>query len=201
MSTQVGRRATLERATKETTIAIDLNLDGTGQCDISTGIPFFDHMLDQLGRHGAMDLTISATGDLHVDTHHTVEDVGILLGECVRDALGDKAGIERFASRVIPLDEAAVDITLDISGRPFLIYEIVFAPDTPGLGEPAFDPQLVEEFFRAFVTAAGMTLHIRLVSGRNTHHIVEATFKGVARCLSDAMTQRGGEIPSTKGSL
>ena len=201
MSTQVGRRAALERATKETTIAIDLNLDGTGQCDISTGIPFFDHMLDQLGRHGAMDLTISATGDLHVDTHHTVEDVGILLGECVRDALGDKAGIERFASRVIPLDEAAVDITLDISGRPFLIYEIVFAPDTPGLGEPAFDPQLVEEFFRAFVTAAGMTLHIRLVSGRNTHHIVEATFKGVARCLSDAMTQRGGEIPSTKGSL
>lgn len=201
MSTQVGRRAALERATKETTIAIDLNLDGTGQCDISTGIPFFDHMLDQLGRHGAMDLTISATGDLRVDTHHTVEDVGILLGECVRDALGDKAGIERFASRVIPLDEAAVDITLDISGRPFLIYEIVFAPDTPGLGEPAFDPQLVEEFFRAFVTAAGMTLHIRLVSGRNTHHIVEATFKGVARCLKDAMTQRGGEIPSTKGSL
>jgi imidazoleglycerol-phosphate dehydratase len=201
VSTQVGRRAALERATKETTIAIDLNLDGTGQCDISTGIPFFDHMLDQLGRHGAMDLTISATGDLRVDTHHTVEDVGILLGECVRDALGDKAGIERFASRVIPLDEAAVDITLDISGRPFLIYEIVFAPDTPGLGEPAFDPQLVEEFFRAFVTAAGMTLHIRLVSGRNTHHIVEATFKGVARCLKDAMTQRGGEIPSTKGSL
>ena len=201
MSTQVGRRAALERATKETTIAIDLNLDGTGQCDISTGIPFFDHMLDQLGRHGAMDLTISATGDLRVDTHHTVEDVGILLGECVREALGDKAGIERFASRVIPLDEAAVDIALDISGRPFLIYEIVFAPDTPGLGEPAFDPQLVEEFFRAFVTAAGMTLHIRLVSGRNTHHIVEATFKGVARCLSDAMTQRGGEIPSTKGSL
>ena len=201
MSTQVGRRAALERATKETTIAIDLNLDGTGQCDISAGIPFFDHMLDQLGRHGAMDLTISATGDLRVDTHHTVEDVGILLGECVREALGDKAGIERFASRVIPLDEAAVDIALDISGRPFLIYEIVFAPDTPGLGEPAFDPQLVEEFFRAFVTAAGMTLHIRLVSGRNTHHIVEATFKGVARCLSDAMTQRGGEIPSTKGSL
>ena len=201
MSTQVGRRAALERATKETTITIDLNLDGTGQCDISTGIPFFDHMLDQLGRHGAMDLTISATGDLRVDTHHTVEDVGILLGECVREALGDKAGIERFASRVIPLDEAAVDITLDISGRPFLIYEIVFAPDTPGLGEPAFDPQLVEEFFRAFVTAAGMTLHIRLVSGRNTHHIVEATFKGVARCLNDAMTQRGGEIPSTKGSL
>jgi imidazoleglycerol-phosphate dehydratase len=201
VSTQVGRRAALERATKETTIAIDLNLDGTGQCDISTGIPFFDHMLDQLGRHGAMDLTISATGDLRVDTHHTVEDVGILLGECVREALGDKAGIERFASRVIPLDEAAVDITLDISGRPFLIYEIVFAPDTPGLGEPAFDPQLVEEFFRAFVTAAGMTLHIRLVSGRNTHHIVEATFKGVARCLKDAMTQRGGEIPSTKGSL
>ena len=201
MSTQVGRRAALERATKETTIAIDLNLDGTGQCDISTGIPFFDHMLDQLGRHGAMDLTISATGDLRVDTHHTVEDVGILLGECVREALGDKAGIERFASRVIPLDEAAVDIALDISGRPFLIYEIVFAPDTPGLGEPAFDPQLVEEFFRAFVTAAGMTLHIRLASGRNTHHIVEATFKGVARCLSDAMTQRGGEIPSTKGSL
>ena len=201
MSTQVGRRAALERATKETTIAIDLNLDGTGQCDISTGIPFFDHMLDQLGRHGAMDLTISATGDLRVDTHHTVEDVGILLGECVREALGDKAGIERFASRVIPLDEAAVDITLDISGRPFLIYEIVFAPDTPGLGEPAFDPQLVEEFFRAFVTAAGMTLHIRLASGRNTHHIVEATFKGVARCLKDAMTQRGGEIPSTKGSL
>lgn len=195
------RRSTRERATKETSISVDLGLDGQGSVEISTGIAFFDHMLEQLGRHGGMDLTVSATGDLEVDLHHTVEDVGIVVGECLRDALGDKAGIERYSSRIVPLDEAAIEVALDISGRPFFVYEVPFAPETPGLGEPPFDPQLTEEFFRALATAAGLTLHIRMRSGRNTHHIVEATFKAVARCLRDAVRVEGDQVPSTKGQL
>ena len=158
-------------------------------------------MLDQLGRHGGFDLEVAATGDLSVDTHHTVEDVGIVLGEAFAEALGSKVGVARFASRVVPLDEAAIEVALDLSGRPFLHYDLVFAPDTPGLGEPAFDPQLVEEFLRALVTSAGMTLHVRYRSGRNVHHIVEATFKCLARCLRDAVKVEGTEMPSTKGSL
>ena len=196
-----NRRGSAERTTKETKIFVSLGLDGSGQCDNATGIPFFDHMLDQLGRHGGFDLSIQATGDLHVDTHHTIEDVGITLGECFLEALGDKAGIARFSSRTIPLDEAAIAVALDLSGRPFLYFGLEFAPDTPGLGEPAFDPQLTEEFFRAFATAAGITLHVDKVRGRNTHHLVEATFKCVARCLRDAVTVVGGGIPSTKGAL
>ena len=144
-------------------------------------------MLAQLGRHGSFDLTVRARGDLHVDAHHTVEDVGIVLGEALAEALGDKAGVRRFASIALPLDEALVDVALDLSGRPYLAYDVAFAPDTAGLGTPPFDPQLAEEFWRALVTAAGVTLHVRLVTGKNTHHVLEASFKGVARCLRDAV--------------
>jgi imidazoleglycerol-phosphate dehydratase len=200
--TVVDRRAArVSRATKETSIEVEVDLDGTGASEIATGLPFFDHMLSQLARHGGIDLTVRAVGDLDVDAHHTVEDVGIALGEVVGEALGDKAGVTRFASISLPLDEALVDVALDLSGRPFLAYTIEFAPDTPGLGTPPFDPQLAEEFWRAFVTAAAITLHVRLVTGRNTHHIVEASFKAVARCLREAVRVQGGGIPSTKGTL
>ena len=195
------RAARVSRATKETSIEVSVDVDGTGATDIGTGLPFFDHMLSQLGRHGGFDLTVAATGDLDVDAHHTVEDVGIALGGVFAEALGDKAGVRRFASVSLPLDEALVDVALDLSGRPFLAYGIEFAPDTPGLGTPPFDPQLAEEFWRAFVTAAAVTLHVRLVTGRNTHHIVEATFKAIARTLRDAARVEGGGIPSTKGTL
>ena len=195
------RAARVSRATKETSIEVSVDVDGTGATDIGTGLPFFDHMLSQLGRHGGFDLTVAATGDLDVDAHHTVEDVGIALGGVFAEALGDKAGVRRFASVSLPLDEALVDVALDLSGRPFLAYGIEFAPDTPGLGTPPFDPQLAEEFWRAFVTAAAVTLHVRLVTGRNTHHIVEASFKAVARALRDAVRVEGGGIPSTKGVL
>jgi imidazoleglycerol-phosphate dehydratase len=195
------RSATASRATKETTISVSLVLEGSGTTDVSTGLPFFDHMVSQLGRHGGFDLVVSATGDLDVDAHHTVEDVGITLGEVLADALGDKAGIRRFGSIALPLDEALVEVALDLSGRPFLAYDIDFAPDTTPLGTPPFDPQLAEEFWRAFATAAGLTLHIHLRSGKNTHHILEASFKGVARSLRDAVRLEGGGIPSTKGRL
>ena len=199
--TTAHRTATAARSTKETSIEVSVDLDGTGATDVSTGLPFFDHMLSQLGRHGGLDLVVAATGDLDVDAHHTVEDVGIALGGVFAEALGDKAGVRRFASVSLPLDEALVDVALDLSGRPYLAYGIEFAPDTPGLGMPPFDPQLAEEFWRAFVTAAAITLHVRLVSGRNTHHIIEASFKAVARSLKDAVRVEGGGIPSTKGTL
>ena len=195
------RRAERERKTKETTIEASLALDGTGVVDVSTGLPFFDHMVEQLGRHASFDLTLHARGDLHVDAHHTVEDVGIVLGACLAEALGDKRGIRRFASMMLPLDEALIEVALDLSGRPFLAYEVEFAPDAAGLGSPPFDPQLAEEFWRAFATAAGITLHIRLRTGKNTHHIIEASFKGVARALRDAVRLEGTGIPSTKGTL
>jgi imidazoleglycerol-phosphate dehydratase len=195
------RRASRDRATKETTIAATLVVDGTGQVEVSTGLPFFDHMIEQLGRHASFDLSVQAQGDLHVDAHHTVEDVGIVLGACLAEALGDKAGIRRFASMLLPLDEALIEVALDLSGRPFLAYGVNFAPDTAGLGTPPFDPQLAEEFWRAFATAGNLTLHIRRLEGKNTHHMLEATFKGVARCLRDAVRVEGGGIPSTKGTL
>jgi imidazoleglycerol-phosphate dehydratase len=195
------RAAARQRRTKETAIDVEMVLDGTGSVDVETGIPFFDHMLSQLGRHGGLDLRVRATGDLHVDAHHTVEDVGIVLGEVLADALGDKAGIRRFASIALPLDEALVEVALDLSGRPYLAYDVTLAPDVAPLGSPPFDPQLAEEFWRAFVTAAGITLHLRLVTGKNTHHIVEASFKGTARCLRDALRVEGGGVPSTKGTL
>jgi len=194
------RTATRHRETKETSIDIALDLDGTGQTDISTGLHFFDHMLDQLGRHGGFDLKVHAEGDLHIDAHHTVEDVGIAIGECFSEAWGDKAGVSRFATAACPLDEALVEIALDLSGRPFMHWEA----DPPGekiLGDPPFDPQLVEEFWRAFMTSAGITLHVVMVRGKNTHHIIESTFKGVARALRDAVRVEGTGVPSTKGVL
>ena len=200
--TTFGRRsATRRRTTGETSVEVTLDLDGTGRVDVSTGIPFFDHMLDQLGRHGGFDLTVRATGDLHVDTHHTVEDTSIVIGECFREALGDKAGVRRFASGRYPLDEALVDIALDLSGRPFTVWEVEM-PECLPLGDPAFDPQLAEHVFSSFATAAGITLHVELVRGRNVHHIVEASFKGLARCLRDAVrVESSSGVPSTKGVL
>lgn len=192
-----------ERATKETSIVLRLGIDGEGDVSVATGLPFFDHMIAQLGKHAGFDLSLKATGDLDVDAHHTVEDAGILLGEAFREALGDKAGIRRFASIDVPLDEALISVAVDLSGRPFLVYEV--DPGAGGeaypIGTPPFDPQLAEEFWRAFVTAAGMTLHLRMISGRNTHHILEASFKGVARALRDAVRIEGGGVPSTKGTL
>ena len=196
----MSRCASISRSTKETSIDLRLDLEGVGDTDISTGLPFFDHMLDQLSRHGGLALTVRAEGDLAVDSHHTVEDTGIVLGRAFREALGDKAGVRRFASITVPLDEAAVEVVLDLSGRPFLHYEVDF-PGEKILGDPPFDPQLAEEFWRAFATAAALTLHIVLRRGRNTHHIVEASFKGVARALRDAVRVEGSGLPSTKGTL
>jgi imidazoleglycerol-phosphate dehydratase len=191
------RSAELHRATKETTVDLRLSVDGTGVASASTGIPFFDHMLEQLGKHGGFDLDVKATGDLQVDLHHTVEDVGIVLGTALKEALGDKAGVRRFASALVPLDEALVQVALDLSGRPFLVYEV--DPVSEWIG--TFDPQLCEEFWRAFAFGAGITLHIRKVTGVNGHHIIEASFKGVARALRDAVRIEGSGVPSTKGSL
>jgi imidazoleglycerol-phosphate dehydratase len=196
------RRGAVSRATKETSIEVSLAVDGVGSAAVSTGIPFFDHMLSQLGKHGGWDLSVKAVGDLEVDTHHTVEDVGIAMGEAFREALGDKAGVRRFASIDVPLDEALVEVAVDLSGRPFLLYDVTLSAEALPLGSPAFEPQLAEEFWRAFATAAAVTLHIRLRYGRNTHHILEASFKGVARALRDAVRVEGdGGVPSTKGVL
>jgi imidazoleglycerol-phosphate dehydratase len=195
-----SRSASKRRTTAETDIEITVDVDGGGTVEATTGLPFFDHMLAQLGRHGGMDLRVVATGDLAVDAHHTVEDTGILLGSVLAEALGDKRGVRRFASVRVPLDEALVDVALDLSGRPFLYYDVEF-PGEKILGDPPFDPQLVEEFWRALVTSAGITLHISLVRGRNTHHIIESCFKSVARALRDAVRVEGGGVPSTKGTL
>ena len=197
---QPERVATRSRHTKETNIDVHLDVDGTGEVTVGTGLPFFDHMLSQLGRHAAFDLIVKAHGDIAVDAHHTVEDTGILLGESFREALGDKAGIRRFASGMFPLDEALVEVAVDLSGRPYCIYEVEIGEVLP-LGSPPFDPQLAEHFWEAFAMNAGITLHVRLRSGKNTHHIVEACFKGIARCLRDAVRVEGGGVPSTKGVL
>jgi imidazoleglycerol-phosphate dehydratase len=197
------RVAQRERQTKETTVAVDLVLEGSGAVEVETGLPFFDHMVSQLGKHAGFDLIVRVKGDLEVDAHHTVEDTGIVLGECLRDALGDKAGVRRFASIEVPLDEALIAVAIDLSGRPFLVYDV--DPGAGGeaypIGTPPFDPQLAEEFWRALVVAAGITLHLRMVSGRNPHHILEASFKGVARALRDAIRIEGSGVPSTKGTL
>ena len=195
------RQSTRTRSTRETEIKVRVDLDGTGVTEVDTGLPFFDHMVTQLGRHGGVDLEVFARGDLHVDTHHTVEDVAIVLGEAVREALGTKDGIRRFGSVLLPLDEALVEVALDLSGRPFLVYDVECPPDSLPLGTPPFDPQLGEHFFQSFATSAGITLHVRLRSGRNTHHILEACFKGVARALRDAIRVEGVGVPSTKGQL
>jgi imidazoleglycerol-phosphate dehydratase len=193
----MGRSSHQQRSTAETTIELDLEVDGSGAASAATGIPFFDHMLEQLGKHGGFDLRIVASGDLDVDTHHTVEDVGIVLGSALKEALGDKAGVRRFANSLVPLDEALVQVALDLSGRPFLVYEV--DPIAEWIG--TFDPQLAEEFWRAFAFGAGITLHIRSLAGRNGHHVIEASFKGVARALRDAVRLEGTGVPSTKGTL
>jgi imidazoleglycerol-phosphate dehydratase len=196
----MSRTGTIHRATNETSIDLSIQLDGSGDTEVSTGIPFYDHMLDQLGKHGGFDLRIAATGDLHIDTHHTVEDVAISLGEAFRQALGDKSGVRRFASGLFPLDEALVEVSLDLSGRPFVVWEVEL-PECLPLGSPAFDPQLAEHAVSSFATSAGITLHVTLRRGRNVHHIIEAVFKGLARCLRDAVRVEGAQVPSTKGVL
>ena len=193
----MSRSSTQHRETKETKIDLVLDVDGSGQASASTGIPFFDHMLEQLGKHGGWDLRIDAEGDLEIDTHHTIEDVGIVLGTAFKEAIGEKAGVRRFANAVVPLDEALVQVALDLSGRPFLVYDV--DPKSEWIG--TFDPQLAEEFWRAFAFAAGITLHMRSLSGKNGHHIIEASFKGVARSLRDAVRIEGSDVPSTKGAL
>jgi imidazoleglycerol-phosphate dehydratase len=193
----MSRFAREARTTNETDIVVGVELDGKGNASASTGIPFFDHMLEQLGKHGGFDLNVEAHGDLEIDTHHTIEDTGIVLGTALAHALGDKVGVRRFASGLFPLDEALVQVALDLSGRPFLTYEI--DPVSEWIG--TFDPQLAEEFWRAFVQAAGITLHLRSLSGRNGHHVIEASFKGVARCLRDAVRVESDALPSTKGAL
>ena len=193
----MSRSSQQHRETKETKIELTLDVDGAGRASASTGIPFFDHMLEQLGKHSGWDLRIEAEGDLEIDTHHTIEDVGIVLGTAFKEALGDKAGVRRFANAVVPLDEALVQVALDLSGRPFLVYEV--DPKSEWIG--TFDPQLTEEFWRAFAFAAGITLHMRSLSGKNGHHIIEASFKGVARSLRDAVKIEGTGVPSTKGAL
>jgi len=195
-----ARQASRHRTTRETDIELSLLVDGAGEADVTTGLPFFDHMLSQLGRHGGFDLVLRAVGDLEVDGHHTVEDVGISLGEAFGEALGDKAGVRRFASGLYPLDEALVEVALDLSGRPFVVYEVDLGEVLP-LGTPPFDPQMAEHFWQSFAVSAGMTLHVRKKAGHNTHHVIEAVFKGVARCLRDAVRVEGSAIPSTKGVL
>ena len=191
------RRSTIERTTKETTIRVELALDGSGTASADTGVPFFDHMLQQLGTHAGFDLSVTAQGDLDVDGHHTVEDVGLALGQAIHEALGDKRGIARFASITVPLDEAAVEVALDLSGRPFVVHEVDVPAETIG----TYDTGLTEDFIRAFATAAELALHVRLVSGRSPHHVVEAEFKALATCLRRAVAITGGGVPSTKGSL
>lgn len=194
------RQASLARATSETDIRLTLSLDGRGSAEISTGVGFFDHMLTALARHALIDLTVAAKGDLHIDDHHTVEDVGIVLGQALRQALGDKRGIRRFGQCLLPMDEALAEAAIDISGRPYLAWDVAF--QRPKIG--SFDTELVEEFFRAFAFNAGITLHVRLKAGSNAHHVAEACFKAVARALRMAVEmdpRTAGEIPSTKGSL
>jgi len=196
----MSRVASRSRATKETSVEVTIDLDGSGQVSCTTGLPFFDHMLDQLGRHGGFDLTVCANGDLQVDGHHTVEDVSIVVGEALREALGDKAGVRRFASGLYPLDEALVEVALDLSGRPFAVIDLPFGEVLP-LGDPPFNPEMAEHALASLAMAAGITLHVTKRAGRNTHHVIEAAFKGVARCLRDAVRIEGGGVPSTKGSL
>lgn len=194
------RSATISRKTAETDVTVTLALDGSGRYDNRTGVGFFDHMLDQLGRHALVDLTVAATGDLHIDDHHTVEDVGITLGQALAQALGDKRGIRRYGDCLLPMDDALVRAALDLSGRPYLVWNVVFP--TAKIG--TFDTELVREFFQALVVHGGITLHVDALSGINSHHIAEAAFKSVARALRLAIEtdpSKADDIPSTKGSL
>ena len=194
------RSAAIKRSTTETRIEIALDLDGTGKCDIVTGVPFLEHMLDQVARHGLVDLKIRAEGDLEIDAHHTVEDVGIVLGAAVADALGDKSGIVRYGHAFVPLDEALSRVVIDFSGRPGLYYRVDFS--RPRIGD--FDVDLVREFFQGFVNSARATLHVDNLEGRNAHHVAETMFKAFGRALRMAVARderRSGAIPSTKGVL
>jgi imidazoleglycerol-phosphate dehydratase len=192
------RSATVTRTTKETDIRVELTLDGTGRSSSDTGIPFFDHMVQQLGKHAGWDLDVTCSGDLQVDGHHTVEDCGIAIGRALTEALGDKAGIRRFASIVVPLDEAAVEVVLDLAGRTFVIHEVPVPYETID----GFDTGLLEDFVRAFAQAANLTVHVHLRYGRSPHHICEAEFKALAKALGDACAPTGrGDVPSTKGTL
>ena len=194
----MARSSTVSRTTKETDVRVELTLDGQGTSEADTGLPFFDHMLQQLGKHAGWDLSVTSKGDLDVDGHHTVEDVGLALGQALGEALGDKVGIRRFASITVPLDEAAVEVALDLSGRNFVLHDVDVPAETIG----TFDTGLVEDFVRAFAQAADLTVHIRLRSGRSPHHVVEAEFKALAKALGDACATTGrGGVPSTKGTL
>src|SRR2546430_2851881 len=194
------RKAAVKRKTKETDVEVEINLDGTGASDIATGIGFFDHMLDLLARHSRINLTVKAKGDLHIDHHHTTEDVGIALGAAVKQALGDMKGITRYADVLLPMDEALTRVAIDISGRPFLVFKAEFVRDKVG----AFDTELVQEWFQAFAMNAGVTLHVETLYGSNDHHIAESCFKGLARVLRAAVSidpRAPNQVPSTKGRL
>ncbi len=194
------REGAVARQTKETTIEATLDLDGSGVSDVSTGIGFFDHMLDQLARHSLIDITVRAAGDRHIDDHHTVEDVGIALGQALAKALGDKKGLTRYADCLLPMDETLTRVAVDVSGRPFLVFRTEFPTERIG----AFDTQLVREFFQAFAGNAGLTLHIETLYGVNSHHVAESCFKGVARALKAAVAidpRQAERVPSTKGAL
>lgn len=194
------RKGQITRTTKETDITVSVDLDGSGRAEVSTGVGFFDHMLDQIARHGMIDLTVKAKGDLHIDDHHTVEDVGIALGQAVRQALGDMKGITRYADVHLPMDETLTRVALDVSGRPFLVFRTEFLRHKIG----TFDTELVREFFQAFAMNAGITLHVETLYGDNAHHVAESCFKGLARALRAAFaidSRRSNEIPSTKGVL
>jgi imidazoleglycerol-phosphate dehydratase len=195
----MSRNAVVVRETKESDVRIELTLDGTGRIEVDTGVPFYDHMLSQLGKHGGFDLLVRTKGDLEVDAHHTVEDTAIALGQAFRDALGDKAGIRRFGDALVPLDETLVQVAVDLSGRPYLVHE---EPDLIEL-IGSYDTTLTKHIWESFVASAQICLHVRVLSGRNAHHVVEAQFKGVARALRDAVTLDGRVtgIPSTKGQL
>ena len=194
------RRATITRKTAETDISVEIDLDGSGVYDNRTGVGFFDHMLDQLARHALIDMTVRASGDLHIDDHHTVEDVGIALGQALAQALGDKRGIRRYGSCLLPMDDALVRAALDLSGRPYLVWNLGFA--VPKIG--TFDTELVREFFQALSTHGGITLHVDALHGINAHHVAEAAFKSVARALREAVEvdpRKADAVPSTKGTL
>jgi imidazoleglycerol-phosphate dehydratase len=192
-----ARSAKVERATAETSIVVGVDLDGPGRSDVATGIPFFDHMLDQLGRHGRLDLTVRAEGDLHIDEHHTVEDTGIALGQALAQAWGDRAGVERFADATVPIDEALTRVAIDLSGRPYLVWDVVTPVELIG----TFETTLVKHFFEALVANARITLHVANLAGDNTHHVFESVFKAVAVALRRAVAVTGEGVPSTKGVL
>ena len=194
------RQATVDRETKETRISATVDLDGSGAFEISTGVGFLDHMLEQLARHSLIDITLSAEGDLHIDDHHTVEDSGITLGQAVAKAMGDKQGITRYASVLLPMDETLTRVALDVSGRPYLVWKVAFS--RPKIGE--MDIELFREWFQAFAQHAGLTLHVECLYGENNHHIAETCYKGLARALREALSldpRQGQRVPSTKGTL